>query len=254
MQAGKFMPRCPAGTSLDACAAGTARCRHRAPTTAALCHHIANCASTSRRDQYHLAQQPSPAESRSRSFATRVRARCRRKRRRLSTDLQLAEPPGSHGAPAVPRASAGRHRRRRRNRTPLHAPLKRPAHPLCQPPGRALPLQRDIRAVGGPAVSCGQARAPVLLSRSQAYCFPLAPLPCRRCYLQHGLALPPGGTVLDMGANIGLFSMFAAEQLGPEVRAGPLLGARAWCIPAAARRGLPAPNRLGTGIALRCSC
>lgn len=40
----------------------------------------------------------------------------------------------------------------------------------------------------------------------------------RRCYMQHGIKLQPGGTVIDCGANIGLFSMLAAEELGPEVR------------------------------------
>jgi hypothetical protein len=32
-----------------------------------------------------------------------------------------------------------------------------------------------------------------------------------RCYLQHGVSLAPGATVIDVGANIGMFSMFAAE-------------------------------------------
>jgi cyclopropane fatty-acyl-phospholipid synthase-like methyltransferase len=32
-----------------------------------------------------------------------------------------------------------------------------------------------------------------------------------RCYLQHGVCLGPGATVIDVGANIGMFSMFAAE-------------------------------------------
>ena len=33
-----------------------------------------------------------------------------------------------------------------------------------------------------------------------------------RAYLQHGLTLEPGGTVFDVGANIGMFSMFAALE------------------------------------------
>ncbi|KAF6259530.1 S-adenosyl-L-methionine-dependent methyltransferase [Scenedesmus sp. NREL 46B-D3] len=36
-----------------------------------------------------------------------------------------------------------------------------------------------------------------------------------RCYLQHGVSLAPGATVVDVGANIGIFSMFAAEAAGP---------------------------------------
>ncbi|KAL4854432.1 31-O-demethyl-FK506 methyltransferase FkbM [Chlorella vulgaris] len=36
----------------------------------------------------------------------------------------------------------------------------------------------------------------------------------RRCYLSHGITLPRGGTVIDCGANIGLFSMQAAQELG----------------------------------------
>ena len=41
----------------------------------------------------------------------------------------------------------------------------------------------------------------------------------RRCYQQHGIRLRPGGTVLDVGANIGLFAMAASEELGPHVSA-----------------------------------
>lgn len=36
-----------------------------------------------------------------------------------------------------------------------------------------------------------------------------------RQYLQHGVDLPAGGAVLDVGAHVGLFSMFAAEAVGP---------------------------------------
>ncbi|GBF87333.1 hypothetical protein Rsub_00044 [Raphidocelis subcapitata] len=35
-----------------------------------------------------------------------------------------------------------------------------------------------------------------------------------RQYLQHGVSLPPGGTVIDVGAHVGLFAMCAAEALG----------------------------------------
>lgn len=34
---------------------------------------------------------------------------------------------------------------------------------------------------------------------------------CQQQYLQHGVGLKPGDTVVDVGANIGLFSLFAAE-------------------------------------------
>jgi len=34
-------------------------------------------------------------------------------------------------------------------------------------------------------------------------------------YLQHGIRLEQGDTVLDVGGNIGLFCVFAAQQVGP---------------------------------------
>lgn len=37
-----------------------------------------------------------------------------------------------------------------------------------------------------------------------------------RQYERHGIRLDEGGVVLDVGANIGLFSLHAAQQLGPE--------------------------------------
>ena len=51
----------------------------------------------------------------------------------------------------------------------------------------------------------------------------------QRCYLRHGISLPRGGTVLDIGGNIGLFALSAAEQLGPEV--GPELPAASSHLP-----------------------
>ena len=51
----------------------------------------------------------------------------------------------------------------------------------------------------------------------------------QRCYLRHGISLPRGGTVLDIGGNIGLFALSAAEELGPEVRPGP--GVPPWEVP-----------------------
>jgi hypothetical protein len=39
----------------------------------------------------------------------------------------------------------------------------------------------------------------------------------QRIYLQHGIELQPGNVVLDCGANIGLFSLFAAGIVGPTV-------------------------------------
>ena len=35
-----------------------------------------------------------------------------------------------------------------------------------------------------------------------------------KCYLKHGVDLRPGDTVFDVGANIGLFALFAAERCG----------------------------------------
>lgn len=37
-----------------------------------------------------------------------------------------------------------------------------------------------------------------------------------KCYLKHGVDLRPGDTVFDVGANIGLFTLFAAERCGPD--------------------------------------
>src|SRR5262249_52884027 len=33
-----------------------------------------------------------------------------------------------------------------------------------------------------------------------------------RCYLRHGITVPDGATVVDIGANIGLFSLFALSR------------------------------------------
>lgn len=38
----------------------------------------------------------------------------------------------------------------------------------------------------------------------------------RRDYLQHGIQLNPGDTVIDVGANIGAFAVLAAHRVGPE--------------------------------------
>lgn len=43
-----------------------------------------------------------------------------------------------------------------------------------------------------------------------------------RGYLRHGIQLQQGDTVIDVGANIGLFSAFAAEAVGPEVGAASI--------------------------------
>ena len=36
----------------------------------------------------------------------------------------------------------------------------------------------------------------------------------KEVYLQHGISLLPGDTVLDIGANIGLFAHYAAQRVG----------------------------------------
>ena len=40
----------------------------------------------------------------------------------------------------------------------------------------------------------------------------------KHAYLQHGISLHPGGTVVDVGANIGLFANYAAQHVGPAGR------------------------------------
>ena len=36
----------------------------------------------------------------------------------------------------------------------------------------------------------------------------------KQSYIQHGITLAPGDTVLDVGANIGMFAAFAAQRVG----------------------------------------
>lgn len=36
----------------------------------------------------------------------------------------------------------------------------------------------------------------------------------KQSYLQHGVTIAPGNTVLDVGANIGMFAAFAAQRVG----------------------------------------
>lgn len=67
----------------------------------------------------------------------------------------------------------------------------------------------------------------------------------QRCYLRHGISLPRGGTVLDIGGNIGLFALSAAEELGPEVRPGP--GVPPWEVPSCQ----PSP---AAALLCRCRC
>lgn len=87
--------------------------------------------------------------------------------------------------------------------------------PASSPPATAPAATRAFHSVvrlpNGLAVRCISRRDPPFLYRE---------IYERRCYLQHGLTLPRGGTVIDVGANIGLASLFFAEQLGPEVRQG----------------------------------
>lgn len=40
----------------------------------------------------------------------------------------------------------------------------------------------------------------------------------QQTYLQHGVRIRPGDTVLDVGANIGFFTLQAAELAGPRGR------------------------------------
>lgn len=38
-----------------------------------------------------------------------------------------------------------------------------------------------------------------------------------KVYMQHGIHLLQGDTVVDVGANIGMFSMYCSEIVGPTV-------------------------------------
>lgn len=42
-------------------------------------------------------------------------------------------------------------------------------------------------------------------------------------YFRHGVELCPGDTVIDVGANIGIFAMHCAETVGPQVPVPPKL-------------------------------
>jgi hypothetical protein len=67
---------------------------------------------------------------------------------------------------------------------------------------------RTVHLPNGLEVRCVSRRGvPFLYNEVYAQC----------SYLRHGITLPRGGTVLDVGANIGLFSLRAAELLGPGV-------------------------------------
>ena len=46
----------------------------------------------------------------------------------------------------------------------------------------------------------------------------------QQSYLQHGIHLQPGDTVLDVGANVGLFSLFASAAVGTKVTIFPCYG------------------------------
>ena len=37
-----------------------------------------------------------------------------------------------------------------------------------------------------------------------------------KCYLQHGIDIQPGDTIVDLGANLGIFSLFLSFFCGPE--------------------------------------
>ena len=39
-----------------------------------------------------------------------------------------------------------------------------------------------------------------------------------KCYFQHGITLPKGGTVIDVGANIGIFAAHAAKRVSSSGR------------------------------------
>ena len=49
----------------------------------------------------------------------------------------------------------------------------------------------------------------------------------RQAYLRHGLKLCSGDTVIDVGANVGLFSIFASGMIGEKVHLQPLTSVRA---------------------------
>lgn len=73
-----------------------------------------------------------------------------------------------------------------------------------------------------------------------------------RVYLRHGLRLPDGGCVLDVGANIGMFALFACSVSSPEL---VLSFEPVPPVYAALRRNtahLPAVRPLNVAVGRRC--
>ena len=81
----------------------------------------------------------------------------------------------------------------------------------------------------------------------------------QREYLQHGVVLRPGDTVFDVGANVGMFSVFAAEECGGDITVHafePIPQIHDVCRRNVARHvtGQPGGRGLGDGANARAAC
>ncbi len=78
---------------------------------------------------------------------------------------------------------------------------------------RCLALQADGELQADALHSLPNGLAIVLLNRTETI-FLYGEIFEQRGYLRHGIVLPPSACVVDVGANIGLFTLFVAEQVG----------------------------------------
>lgn len=78
--------------------------------------------------------------------------------------------------------------------------------PLAPAPSPPEPELRELSLPNGLAVNCVSPSETLFIFREVFQ---------SRCYARHGLSLPPGAMVVDAGANVGLFTLFALLEWQP---------------------------------------